>query len=210
MIDIKDRPMRDKAIELWGGAFGEVMATIDPLIASMPEAELEQHFRATPIDFFIRRRFWTVSEKYINSGLIEPETQELYIGICKKQHFYQSILRNPYKVAWILQPVQAISDLIDESLYFAIKKVRDELLTMPTNEKTAGHIMKALEFFANRSKDLGPLLQKIEQKSMNVNLDGNRAMREALNPDDIDKRLKELKSQIVSLPEAATNVQEPE
>ena len=62
--------------------------------------------------------------------------------------------------------------------------------------------------FANRA--IGPVVQRIEQKSMNVNVDGNQAMREVMTPDQLEQKFNELKSRLVALPAEASKVDEPQ
>jgi len=107
-------------------------------------------------------------------------------------------LKHKHRVAWLLIPAKRHQDMIDEAFIFALNKVRTEILTMPVTEKSAPVIIKALEYFTNRS--LGPMLQRIEQKSMNVNVDGNQVMRDAMTPEELQHRLTELKTRVISAP----------
>lgn len=201
MTDTKelDTPSaREEALSTWNEFFNKKVEAIPTEVALMSERELEKHFRPTSIDFHLRKRFWEVSTRSINSGIKETETIEIYRGICSRQHFYELVLKNPYKLLWIIMPIQAHMDIIEEGFYYALKKVRDEILTMPVNEKTAGHIMKALDFFANRA--IGPVVQRIEQKNMNLNVDGNSVTRDALTPDDLQKKLDELRAKALAAP----------
>jgi hypothetical protein len=205
--------LREKAIATFNETFISRVRAIDPEISEMNEIELESHMSSklvpiTPKDFFIRKRFWELAEQNVNTGMSDVCTVRIYEGIMTKSHFQRQILRNPYKLAWILLPQSKHQDLIDESFYFTLRKVRNEILTMQVTEKSAPIILKALEFFANRS--MGPMLQKIEQRSMNVTVDGNKAMREAINPEEMQAKFAELQAKLVSLPSTAVVVDEPE
>lgn len=195
---LEPESMRTSAISVWHTGFAERVSRIDPAIYSMGEQELEQFFKPNPVDFFLRKRFWELSELNIKSGLKDVSIMGIYDGICTRQNFYTNIIKKDHKLCWILLPIQRHIDLIEEGLYYALKKVRDELLTMPVNEKTAGHLLKALEFFANRA--LGPMIQRIEQKSMNMNVDGNKMINEAISAGDLVQRYEELKSKLLTAP----------
>lgn len=188
---------RAAAIAVWEGSFGDKISKVDSEIYAMCEAELERKFTPTPTDFFLRKRFWELTEKAQASG-VNNRVNELYDGICSRQNFYKNILRNDYKFCWILLPIKSHMDLIEESLYFALKKMRDELLTMQINEKTAGHFLKAIEYLSNRF--MGPVVQKIESKNLNLEL---RPEDMPQSPDDLAKRYADLKTAIAK---TVTNV----
>lgn len=200
---------RDLATSLFGDYFLKAYEAVPDNIKIMQESELEEHRKPTSIDFGIRRRLWKKVEDSKQFGIKGFQISELYRGICAKQLLYQNILNNPYRLMWILCPFQDMSDQIDEGLFIAIKRVKNELLALPVNEKTAGYILKALDWFANRSSILGPITQQIEQRSMNVTVDGNKMMKEATNPEDLMQKYADLKAKIAELPPSVKMVNEP-
>lgn len=202
-IDVQSS--RSNAIPVWVGTFGQWVSKIDPDIFLMTERELESGFVVTQNDYFLRKRFWELTEKYLQIGKKDAELSEIFEGICKKQHFYKNVLGNPYRLSWLLIPVSLDKDKIEFGFYRSIKEAMS-VLDLPTNEKTAGPKLKALEFFANRH--LGPVIQRIEQKSMNVNVDASRSVSGPIDQSELEQQMAELKSKFMALP--ATKVEEPE
>lgn len=182
----------------FSGKFVDDVLKLPQDILALTEPELEKKFHPSTIDFLVRKNLHLKLKQARDSGVIEKlESREIYEGLCTKTNFYDRILVNQYKMAWLLIPIQAYEDLIEESFFHGLKKVR-EILDMPLTEKSAPHIMKALEFFTNRH--LGPVIQRIEQKSMNVNFDGNKPGASSMSPDDIMVKYNELKSKLIDKP----------
>jgi hypothetical protein len=176
-------------IELCEGKLHEIVSGIPVELFGLSDIELETHFKRTDRDFIIRKNLHKLAaEARLTGKKIMPT--KLYDGVCTRQNFYYSILTNPHRVAWYLRPVEDYADLIEDAFYFGLKRARQELLTMPINEKTASAFLKALEFFASRH--LGPLLQRIESKNLNATVDLNRPSQ--LSKEEINAQLKELEA----------------
>lgn len=188
------------------GRFVETVLSSPKDILAMSEQELEQNFTPTTTDFIIRRNIHIKAKQVMDGTLPDKlEPKDVYKDVCTKQNFYRNIT-NHYRLAWYLIPIQDYSEMIEDSFFYGLKKVR-EILNMPVTEKSAPHIMKALEFFANRH--LGPVVQKIEQKSMNMNVNKTISEREVIDPEEMMQKFAELKSKLATLPQAAVNVDEP-
>lgn len=191
--------LKHEVASCFTGIFCDKVNQISPEILAMDEAELQSHFKPTINDFFIRQRVFSLLRAQKSSGLDgKIEVSKIFDGICTKTNFHSRLLINPYRHAWYLIPIAEDAKLMEEGFYSFLRKVREEFLTLPVNEKTAGPIMKALEFFANRH--LGPTIQRIEQKSMNLNVTRNEKDVSSLNPEEMLKKYEELQSKLRTLP----------
>lgn len=201
-------PTSTKALETldyFDGMFLEVAMSLREELWGIPETELEKKFDVTSNDFLIRKRIHSLVNDAIASGSrAKIPSIDIYRDICSRQNFFTNLMKNQYRIAWWLIPVKPHEDIIEEGFYHAIKKVRDEVLTLQVNEKTAPVIMKALEFFTNRH--LGPMIQKIEQKSMTMRLNQN-INSIPLDPEAMLSKYNEAKSKMISAP---TDVIEPD
>lgn len=210
MIDAKGLDIvseRSLAIKSWTGALAEKYSQIDPSILAMTELELTDHFKPFPLDYFIRKRFWEMTKAHDpESGQLE--ITRLYDDLCSSSTFYDRILKNPYILSWILIPLEVHMDMFEEFFYTLLAKMRKEMVNLSLNDKTLGQFNKTLEYLANRV--LGPVTQKIEQRSLNVTVDGNQAMKDVTNAEELDDKFKELKSKLKALPATVKNVEEPE
>lgn len=186
--------LREKAIATFAETFQARVKSIDPAIYDMDEIELEKHFKPSSNDFFLRRKFWQIAERNMSLGMTDVSIAEVYEGVLQRSNFYTNWIKNQYRFAWCMLPLTQHVDLIEEGFYLAIKKVKNELLAMPVNEKTAGHILKALEFFANRA--IGPVIQRIEQKNLNLNVASSE--KKIDTNISVDDKLKEIQEKLTN------------
>lgn len=206
MEDAKDLESRVDNVDFFDGLLADRAAAIPPEVWHQNETELTSHFNVSTIDFLLRKRINKCIEDRKNSGLKgHIPSIEIYRNICSAMNFYY-IIKNPYRVAWLFMPLKSADEMIEDGFYHAMRKVRDEILTMQVTEKTAPVIMKALEFFTNRH--LGPMLQRLETKSLNVNVDAKT--RDVIDPEQMMERYNQVKSQLAALPIEASKVEEPE
>lgn len=194
---------RKEAVEQWGGAIAERFSQIEADILLMNELELATHFKPSPTDYYIRKSFWKVT-KEMESGA-DVLVGDIYGGICTTQQFYDKILKNKYRTAWIFTPFEKSEEMFEEFFYAMFMKMRSEMLAMPITDKTIGPFVKLLESLANRV--VGPVPHKIEQKSMNVNV---AAEMKDVTGADVEDKFTELRSKMEALPASAKNVENPE
>lgn len=171
-------------------------------ILGQSEDELEAHFRPSIIDWQLRKRLWELVTNSQLSGTEGVLTQDLFNKICSKEHFYSRVITHPHKLAWLLINPQHLQDQIDEACEYALKRLRYEILTMPINKDTARIILKATELLMNRS--MGPMVQKIESKSLNANVSLNESKsREELEQEFtlLQERLQNFQTKVIDVQE---------
>jgi len=158
------------------------------------EAELSKRFKATPLDFALKKQLWKKFYEAQKTGEMRLRMVDLYDGVCTDAYFFNNILKTPVRVAWLVSPPLDYDSMIEEAFRFSFEKVRDGILNMPVTEKSAPIILKAFQYFADRH--LGPMVQRLETKNLNVEVDGNRPL-ETVNPHEIDAKLRELKAKLI-------------
>lgn len=158
------------------------------------EVELKKRFNPTPIHYALKKKLWSRFYEVQKTGEFRIKLIELYDGICTDAYFFQTILKNPVVVAWLTAPPVDYHAMIEEAFRFSFEKVRDGILNMPITEKTAPILLKAFQYFADRH--LGPVVQRIESKNLNVEVDGNKPI-EQVDPHEIDAKLRELKAKLI-------------
>lgn len=158
-----------------------------------------RRMKPTPTDNRLRIAFWLeydraqAAQRKMNLGMV-------YLGVCSRQTFSVNYARYPEKIAWMLTPPVSYETKMSEALDFGIDRLRqilDEEIILPTglvNMKLAELQTKIIFMLDQRLK--GAVIQRIEQRSMNVNLNASssgvaQAAME-LTMEDIDKKLKEL------------------
>lgn len=198
---IKDPSVRDKAIALLDGIIVDKINALPEEILLMDEFELEQHFSRSPIDYFLRKKFWQVSLEAISAGRKFIHLTEVYEGHCSRRNFY-NIIKHPHRLAWLVTPIMSHAEIIEESFLYALKKVRNEILPMPVTEKTFPAFLKALEFLTLRH------LGEVPVKSLNLHANLNKAQTEALDSamdqGQLAAKYEELKAKLESRPRNVT------
>lgn len=181
-------------VEYFDGVMADAIRNISEETWLMNESELQAKFVQKDIDFLIRERLTKLLEEVSKAPRKIAHT-EVYRGICTLQNFYATTLKNEYRLVWLLRPLIA-EEKIKAGFYAAIEKTM-EILRLPVDAKTAPSILKALDYFSNRH--IGPVVQRIEQKSMNMNVTRNVSEEMAnLDPESMLQKYSEAKAKIVS------------
>lgn len=207
-MDVWTRSDPRSVINLVPPAVGEAMllaAKAKPDLFGVDERTLWNTLRLSnkcpsPTDNRLRLKFWDEYDR------AQAELKNIIIsnvtpGVCSREYFTQNYLASPEKVAWLLCPPASYVVKMEEALAFGIEQLRD-ILELPTTSPSGRVDTKLAELKAKivAMMDIrvkGAITQKIEQKSMNINVQtsdkqvANRALQGSM--EDIEKRLRELK-----------------
>jgi hypothetical protein len=197
------QPVEPQAlIQLLPPLFKEIANTIPEDLFLLHEDDLEKltsSQKFSLIDRRLRQAFWTEHEKAIklSRGII---IQNVYTGVCTKQHFYNKVLVDKARVAFILTPPQEYGVAIKEAHEFGwnlLRKMMEEAYEAwqtAKDPKLFEVVRKTVEMLDNREK--GAVIKVVEQKNLNVNVAANDKQQEApASIEDINARLKELEDQ---------------
>lgn len=198
---LDERSTKDRVISLWDGLFAEKIASIPEDILLLNEIDLETRFTPRPLDYFLRKRFWQVANSALAADRKSCATNEIFEGQCSKQGFYR-IIQSPHRLAWMLIPIQTHADIIEEGFFIALKRVRDDLLTMPMTEKTAPIILKALEYLTNRHLGAVP----VKNLNLHASLNNSPPTDNAMEQNQLEAKYEELRSKLSSRAKDVTPV----
>jgi len=172
---------RELALGLLSEKINEVYSQVPDEIKGMDELTLLEHFRATPSDYFLRRRLWDL----VPTGV--PIDVTVLCGTeCTKQNFYASILTNHYRFVWILTPWKMHSIRIEEAYEAMFAKIRNYIATVKINDDNVGAVVKLYNMLADRH--LGPVV-----KNVNVRAHVHNTSDVPQNPLQLEEELKRLK-----------------
>jgi hypothetical protein len=203
-VDLWTRTDPRSVINIAGDQLAEAMLTASkerPELFQLDERDLykEMKVKPNPTDNRLRLRFW---DEYDRSQSYQKsmEMHLVYAGVCSKQYFYGRYLTLAEKVAWLLCPPASYMVKMEEALAFGIERLRDILEINPmlasgkVDSRLADIQMKIVALLDMRVK--GAVVQKIEQKNMNLNLStADNALGKQLigaSMEQIEGRLKEL------------------
>jgi hypothetical protein len=194
-------PTRLDAIALFRGKFREALEGIKPETLALTLDELEELRNPSEIDYLLRKNLWKQVELAKKSGFDELTTASIYSPVCSSQAF-DKVMKNDVRLAWLLMHPREAIDEMRSLLSMGMARMRKDFMTMPMNERTAGHFLKAIDLLMNRVH--GPVAQKIEAKHAHLNLNKPRAS-QLETPNDVIARLDELKEKL--LPKEVTPIE---
>ena len=199
--NVSVKASREEAIELLDGKIRQVIEAVPEEVMGMSEQELESKFKSTLVDWNLRQQLWRKVNEYRVGGVTHMQTKDIYRGICSRENFYTWFMANPYKMAWLLIPPNSLQDMIDEACEFALKRLRNDILTLPADKDTARVIVKAAELLMNRS--MGPMVHKIEAKTLNANVD----LSGPKSKEDIEAEFQELQERLLAAKKQVVDVE---
>lgn len=146
----------------------------------------------------MRTSFW-VEYNYAVSENRKMVVKRIHAGICSEDYFYKNVLVTPLFLAWLLQPPEDYTKAMQALLVRSTERIY-ELLDTPfvktddngkvtVDHKVMSLVLQAHKHLEERVK--GSVVQRIEQKSLNVNV--NRDVLE-VSEDELDRRLRELRT----------------
>lgn len=172
------------------------MKLIPPKAFTMYEHELRMMAKATDVEEQIRLAFWDEYQLAMDKRC-QMNINACYSRICTKIYFYDILLKEPYKLAYILTPPRNYVYKMREMLELAHRRMR-EILELPIdqkkpNTKLISEMVKITVLLENRV--MGAVKQKleVESKSVNVNVETRK------NYFDVEDEIKDIEKQLIDL-----------
>lgn len=185
-------------INMVGPEVKEAIKSINPVFLTWSEKALAKHAELDPRDHRIRISMWDDYNQAKEEGRDTININRILNGVCTKGYFYQSVLKDPKKLAWIFYPPADYTKYMQECLYLAMGNIRD-ILSQPIrsgdgklNHRLIDQQIKIWEKVESRVKGAIPQALNINQRSMNVNINQTQKLS---NPKDI----KEIEAEIARL-----------
>lgn len=193
-IEEEPQSVRAELVSMLSERIQQYVFDIPDEVWALNELELEKEYSPTTVDFMLRKNIWRIFKENKKNGVSHIDAIQIYGGVCAKQSFFVG-LANHTRLAWILIEPQNLEAMIEESFLFGLRRMRHEVLTMSLNDKNIGHFLKAVEFLANRA--LGPMVQRIESKNLNLNVgSGVPSIDAPQTRDAIEAKLLELQQMV--------------
>lgn len=153
----------------------------------------------------LRIAFWDEYDRVIRYGEPMMLLDNVYNGICHLTRFRKEI-GNPKYFAWLLKPPTGYTLLLKEMSQLALQR-QLEVMRLPITDSKGRPNVKLIEaqhkIFQHLDTRLkGAVVQKIEQKNLNVSIDGNTkslAPARQLTLDEVNKELERLRKVSESL-----------
>lgn len=154
------------------------------------------------VDMELRISFWQEYENKFEKS--EPmNINSVCRGVCSSPHFYQNIATNPYRLLFIITEVPKVQTKIKLGYHLSLQKMLDLLKASPKiNTKTGLPDAKVMDLqlkvFQYLDQRLhGSLIQRVETKAVNVNVEAQAENKVNLNSvEDIDKAISQLEIEL--------------
>ncbi len=168
-------------------------------LAKASARELEASKEYDPFIRRIRMAFWQEYE------LAASRMRTMTLAAVAKRMGHPSrtieaAMRNSWDLAFIMCPPETYDNFLDEAHFFAMKRLRNEVLELPihnedgtVNTKVADIILKAALFFEVRKN--GMPKQRIEQTTMHGTVKEFAQIAQNRSLDEVDRRIAELEAQ---------------
>lgn len=186
-----------------------------PKLFSLDEKSLHdllilENKKPTATDNRLRMKFWleydrVVSPNQTQNGYRTVSPSIITSGVCSTQFFTSRYLKYPEKVAWMLTVPTTYQVLTEEALIYGLDQLRDILAMDNYLEIKGGKKIPNVKLLELKAKIvtmldmriMGGHTQRIEQKSMNLQITANNTVdisktMETSTMDQIEEKLKML------------------
>jgi hypothetical protein len=177
----------------------EKISRVPADLFSLTEEELERRSpkgQFTWVDRRLRVSWWQEYTRATENHPRMMKMTEVVDGICSRNYFYDHVLADKVRLAFILTPPSNYTVATEEALLRAVDRVR-EILDFPLYDeqgrpqpKNAEVVIKAFMLLDQRVK--GAVIQRIEQKNLNLNVGKQASTTDTLTDEEAEKKLSEL------------------
>ena len=185
----------------------EAIGRVDPSLLTMREKDLKKLVKPSASVNRLRNSFWSEYHRAQALNKNHMNMNNVWGGVCSDAYFYRTVLKDPLMMAWVLSPPTeymigmstALNDFMEQVSEAAAEgRIVDENGKIDSQALAAA--VKTLEFLHSVVK--GPIVQRIESRSMNVNI-GAKEDRikdiSKLTPDQARERIEQLQKEMKTL-----------
>ena len=176
--------LRQNALTLVSEKVRSVYESLPENIKAMDELSLMELFSPNPSDYWIRKRFWELVDlgEKIDTVLIISDK-------LSKQGFYESLLKNPYRVAWMFLPTLTHQESFEEMFKILHHRLLHYVSTTVITAKNVNAINSLYENLANRV--VGPVAKNI---NLRAHMHSTSDQPTKKSPLELENELKQLKN----------------
>jgi hypothetical protein len=177
----------------------EKIARVPADLFSLTEDELEKRSpkgQFTWVDRRLRVSWWQEYTRATENHPRMMKMTEVVKGICSRNYFYEHVLADKVRLAFLLTPPSNYEVATEEALLRGVDRIR-EILDFPLYDeqgrpqpKNAEVMIKAYMLLDQRVK--GAVIQRIEQKNLNLNVGKPQNSNDALTDEEAERKLTEL------------------
>jgi len=131
-LSIFDQSKPYSLVNLVSDEFRAHMAKIPLDLFAITEAKFIAQHAPDETDYRLRLKFWDEWQlSLLTPGRPAPiRVPAVYYGVCTREFFYQKILKDPVKLAWMITPPTDYDTTLKELLYRGLGRLR-EIIALP-------------------------------------------------------------------------------
>lgn len=204
-VDFNDPSNPESLINLLPPYLANPIKAIPESVLLMNEDDLYKAGKCGVIESKLRQAFWMEYNHSLLGKKKQMAVSNIFTGICSKSYL-RDCFSNSFKLAYILRPPANLKVALHEMLEIGLSQLRDILVLPHIDEKgkfDAAHAslkLKAMETIMSRL--MGGVVQRVEQKNLNVSVDAS--------PKDIEAEIQELEDKLKSSQGRLIDVQKRE
>ena len=206
-VPIKDRNNPHSAINIAPQVMAKFISAIPDEFFSMTPTELAKEFRKgrlgydkdTELEEKLRISFWREYDRATDLG-VNMQAERVCSGVCPVG-VLNRVMNNSYRAAYICTPPDDYITTMQELLTIGLDQLRDILLLPHVDDqgrplpRMADVKMRIIDSITMRVK--GSVAHRLETKNLNLNVEADTRrppteIGQLTDPDEIDRRLKEL------------------
>lgn len=146
-------------------AFARAVERVPADYWERPDDELHVMAEPSRTDYALKCALWNEVRRATSNPLEEKRIapREVFGGICSEALFYNHVLGNPAKVAWLLSPIREYEKMVTPLLYCWIER-QWEILNLPLLDKK-GRVMSSV------GKLIAQVGKQIEDRALGMPVD---------------------------------------
>lgn len=133
-VTIYDKEEPRSVYNLVSAQVQAAIENISPYLYSWSEKALERHAKLETRDYQLRLSFWNEYNFAQDNFKPTMSIDKITRGVCSKQYFYETVLRDYKKLAWILYPPSDYTITNQELFDRSTREIR-RILQMPITKK---------------------------------------------------------------------------
>lgn len=203
-LDPIDRENPISILHMTRGKLQEAVLAVPDDIGMMTEKELRKELKPTSVDYCLRVSFWREYEAAVREKREYIAARTVLLGICSDAYFYQKFLKDPFRVAWLVKPVQAYMKEIEAVLLRGTERlwelvdidieIEDKRGNKVVCSRLATVLLETIKMIEARAK--GHAMQRSEMRAVSLNLNEPHGVKTPTDHHTLTARLKELSEKL--------------
>lgn len=184
-------------VTLFAGKFREALEGLPPFLRHISEDDLYEEATPTPTDWKLRNRYADlIKHARLSDEKLIP-TVKVFDEIMSRMYFYEKILANPKKLAFMIRPLVEHTDFYMAIQQEALKKIFYYVKTNEVDAKNLPQFLKIAEKAIDRTHGAVAQKMQIQSKNLNVDVTAQAQLQGSQGAEDVQNRITALQTKLL-------------